>query len=89
MRQILIWPIFIIIFISGCIFSPNEVSITLKGKKLQKATGDNLSSATVSNVQIINNQLVITGNNLSNVTNVNVKKIKYLFLTNLIFFIFN
>lgn len=66
--------ILFLVALESCMFDTNKISVSLSGNKLQKrVTGDNLSTSTVSNVQIINNQLVITGNNLSNVTNVKVK----------------
>ncbi|MGZ3809641.1 MAG: hypothetical protein ACXVCE_16285, partial [Bacteriovorax sp.] len=57
--------------LSGCI-AKNEVEVTLKNPyKNSQATTLN---ATVSNVQIVNNQIIITGSNLNSVTDFKIKQ---------------
>lgn len=54
----------------GCVADKGDVTITLKKKS--KTTSSEINSASVSSVQIINNQLVITGTGLTVVSNVKV-----------------
>ena len=53
----------------GCIPKKSSVSVNFSKKAAQTSS---IPSATVSSVEIINNQLVITGNGLTDVTNVKV-----------------
>ncbi|MEA9354915.1 tail fiber domain-containing protein [Bacteriovorax sp. PP10] len=54
----------------GCIVDKGAVSIS--GKKKATTTTSRINSASISSVQIINNQLVITGTGLTAVTNIKV-----------------
>ncbi len=60
----------ILFSLTGCI-AKNNVEVTLKNPK--KATTQSLN-ITVSNVQVINHQIVITGTNLTAVNNFNIKE---------------
>ncbi|MEA9355419.1 hypothetical protein SHI21_04380 [Bacteriovorax sp. PP10] len=59
-----------VLFLSGCIAGKEDLKITIKEKP--KATTSNVLNASISSVQIINHQLVITGAGLADVTNVKV-----------------
>jgi hypothetical protein len=54
--------------LSGCI-GKNNIEVTLKNPKKTESL-----NITVSNVQVINYQIVITGTNLTNVSNFNIKE---------------
>jgi hypothetical protein len=54
----------------GCVVDKSAVSIS--GKKKTTTTASQINSASVSSVQIINNQLVITGTGLTVVSNIKV-----------------
>ncbi len=58
----------------GCVVDKGVVAIDIKRKNLPTSNSNpsNFNSASVSNVQVINNQLVITGAGLDAVTNVKV-----------------
>lgn len=63
--------IFIILsflFLLGCVVDKSGVSISLK----RKSTTTGISSASISSIQIINNQLIITGTGLTAVTDVKI-----------------
>ena len=56
----------VIAFLSSCIVGPGKIEIAIKNKKD--------FNVTVSNVQVINNQIVVTGTNLNTVTSFKVKE---------------
>lgn len=56
--------VFIVLTLSSCI---NKISVSLKNKKTTPL------NATVSNIQVINHQVVITGTNLTSVSNFKIK----------------
>jgi hypothetical protein len=66
-KQVLI--VTILFSLAGCI-GKNNIEVTLKNPN--KATSANLN-VTVANVQVINNQIIITGTNLSGVSNFDIK----------------
>ncbi|MGZ3790523.1 MAG: hypothetical protein ACXVLQ_18555, partial [Bacteriovorax sp.] len=60
------------LLLPGCI-AKNMVEVTLKNPaKTKTATG--ALNVTVSNVQVINHQIIITGTNLNAVSNFNIKE---------------
>ncbi|MGZ3790207.1 MAG: beta strand repeat-containing protein [Bacteriovorax sp.] len=61
----------IFFLLSGCI-AKNEVEVTLKNPNKTPATG--ALNVTVSNVQVVNHQIIITGTNLNAVSNFNIKE---------------
>ena len=58
----------LLILTSSCVTEKGEVSVKLPGVKTFKDS--QIYNATVTNIQFINNQLVITGYNLNIVTNI-------------------
>lgn len=57
----------------GCIVDQGKIAIDIK-RKTKSSSPSSFSNASVSNVQIINNQLVITGTGLDSVSNVKVNE---------------
>ncbi|MDD4976299.1 MAG: hypothetical protein PHY93_18215, partial [Bacteriovorax sp.] len=65
--------LFVVFFLlSGCI-AKNDLTITLKHPKKASTTTEALN-VTVSNIQIVNHQIIITGTNLNAVSLFNIKE---------------
>lgn len=60
-----------IVLLSSCI-GKNEVEVNLKNPK--KSTQKESLNITISNIQVVNHQIVITGTNLTSVSNFNIKE---------------
>ncbi|MGZ3856387.1 MAG: hypothetical protein ACXVKO_09030, partial [Bacteriovorax sp.] len=75
LKHIALIAIFLLLsfLLSGCI-AKNEVEITLKNPTKTKTTTTSGLNFTVSNVQVINHQIIIAGTNLNNVSNFNIKE---------------
>lgn len=59
-------------FVISCVVDQGKIAVNLKRKVAPTSNPSSISMALVSNVQIINNQLVITGSGLSDVSSVKV-----------------
>ncbi|MGZ3857433.1 MAG: hypothetical protein ACXVKO_14340, partial [Bacteriovorax sp.] len=62
----------IFFLLSSCI-AKNKVEVTIKNPSKQKAATSNLNF-TVSNVQVLNHQIIITGTNLNAISSFNIKE---------------
>lgn len=60
------------LFLLSCITEKGDVAISIKRKKSATSTSTTLSNASISSVQVINNQLVISGVGLDEVETVKV-----------------
>ena len=75
-----LFPLMLLILATSCVTEKGEVTVKIPGAKTFKE--NQIHNATVTNVQIQNDQLIITGNNLNIITNIKTENSDKSFMHN-------